>query len=306
MNKSRSFPADELIPQKPPMRLLDEYFDVAPPKALGRTCFTPECIFTAADGFVSPAALVETLAQTAAASAFLELNRAVPDDPPQAPGYLVGLRDFVFAREGARAGDVLDTHLQETHHLGPARLYEGSVLLDGREIASGGLKTWQPEEGTGAVESTWPGAPHGAVKPVNDITDLVAKGCVSDMLSNHMQVFSSAASESPEARLYLDPGLPPFSGHFTGNPILPGVCLIEAALLLAGVCAPDARRLVRIENARFTRLTRPGETLVLKAAIRPQSSHPPALMLLRVDIHAETPDGTNPPVATLTLGLDES
>ncbi|HLF30654.1 MAG TPA: 3-hydroxyacyl-ACP dehydratase FabZ [Xanthomonadales bacterium] len=66
---------------------------------------------------------------------------------------------------------------------------------------------------------------------------------------------------------------PFFNGHFPGNPVMPGVLIIEAMAQAAGMLAHldaelDGRRgelyyLVKIDNARFTKVVSPGDQLVL-------------------------------------------
>lgn len=66
---------------------------------------------------------------------------------------------------------------------------------------------------------------------------------------------------------------PFFNGHFPGNPVMPGVLIIEAMAQAAGMLAHldaelDGLRgelyyLVKIDNARFTRVVSPGDQLVL-------------------------------------------
>jgi len=67
---------------------------------------------------------------------------------------------------------------------------------------------------------------------------------------------------------------PFFSGHFPGNPVMPGVLIIEAMAQAAGMLAHldaelDGLRgelyyLVKIDNARFTKTVVPGDQLVME------------------------------------------
>jgi 3-hydroxyacyl-[acyl-carrier-protein] dehydratase len=71
------------------------------------------------------------------------------------------------------------------------------------------------------------------------------------------------------ARKFLDPALDVFSGHYPGFPVLPGVLVCEAALqagaLLIATLESGAGDRVpvvgRLNNVKFRRMVRPGETL---------------------------------------------
>jgi len=85
----------------------------------------------------------------------------------------------------------------------------------------------------------------------------------------------------------LDPGVsgqgeyrvrgdePFLRGHFPGQPLFPGVLLVEAAAQLAGVVAQSDPRIPPLKNLKLTAFrnvkilgsARPGETIVLEAAI---------------------------------------
>lgn len=66
---------------------------------------------------------------------------------------------------------------------------------------------------------------------------------------------------------------PFFCGHFPGNPVMPGVLIIEAMAQAAGMLAHLAAEnqgrkgqlyyLVKIDNARFTQVVLPGDQLVM-------------------------------------------
>lgn len=58
---------------------------------------------------------------------------------------------------------------------------------------------------------------------------------------------------------------PAFAGHFPGNPIVPGVVLLDHALLCATRMLPDAPAAGwQVGNAKFFSPVGPGETLVFR------------------------------------------
>ena len=68
---------------------------------------------------------------------------------------------------------------------------------------------------------------------------------------------------------------PFFTGHFPGNPVMPGVLMIEAMAQAAGMLAHLAAEtagekgelyyLVKVDNARFSQIVVPGDQLVMEA-----------------------------------------
>ena len=72
-----------------------------------------------------------------------------------------------------------------------------------------------------------------------------------------------------------------FAGHYPGNPITPGVLVCEmvfqaAAVLLSQRVADDAEGvpvLVRIRDARFKQMVKPGDRLEIEASLDEQVSN---------------------------------
>ncbi len=63
-----------------------------------------------------------------------------------------------------------------------------------------------------------------------------------------------------------------FTGHFPGEPIMPGVLIIEALAQTGGVLLLRKHRdaiplFMGIDRARFKRIVRPGDTLVLDVSV---------------------------------------
>jgi 3-hydroxyacyl-[acyl-carrier-protein] dehydratase len=88
------------------------------------------------------------------------------------------------------------------------------------------------------------------------------------------EILALVPGESARARWRVDPDAAFFAGHFPGNPILPGVIIVEALAqtgALAALADPEsAGRLALfggIGQARFRRVVRPGEELHLETVL---------------------------------------
>lgn len=77
------------------------------------------------------------------------------------------------------------------------------------------------------------------------------------------------------AMKHLDPGLDVFRGHYPQFPILPGVLQCEAAFQAAAILIADIEPVdegqvpvvTRVNNVKFRRPIRPGETMRIEATI---------------------------------------
>jgi 3-hydroxyacyl-[acyl-carrier-protein] dehydratase len=88
------------------------------------------------------------------------------------------------------------------------------------------------------------------------------------------EVLELVPGESAVARWTVDPAADFLRGHFPGNPIVPGVLIVEALAqvgAIAGLSHPEAAGKVPlfagIERARFRRIVRPGDELRLETRI---------------------------------------
>jgi 3-hydroxyacyl-[acyl-carrier-protein] dehydratase len=85
----------------------------------------------------------------------------------------------------------------------------------------------------------------------------------------------SVMDDAIEARRALRADEPYFAGHYPGNPIMPGVLLCEAVVQAGTILMSQKLKespgklplLTRVQGARFKKMVRPGDTLLLKARI---------------------------------------
>lgn len=58
-----------------------------------------------------------------------------------------------------------------------------------------------------------------------------------------------------------------FQGHFPGNPVMPGVCMVAAVLLAIEPAVGAAVRMARLKSAKFFSPIAPGDRLDLRGDI---------------------------------------
>lgn len=90
-----------------------------------------------------------------------------------------------------------------------------------------------------------------------------------------MEVISfNATAEEGEARVRFAATEPVFMGHFPNAPLLPGVVLIDAAVVFAARALKRPLRLARLSNVKFCRAVLPDEEIRLVFKTTPEGDSP--------------------------------
>jgi 3-hydroxyacyl-[acyl-carrier-protein] dehydratase len=86
-------------------------------------------------------------------------------------------------------------------------------------------------------------------------------------LKKRLQIHEPQASGVISGSLLFDPDFSGFQGHFPGNPILPGACLIEAAFQLISCGVGKNLLLAEVETVKFFSPVNPGDKVNLDFSI---------------------------------------
>ena len=125
----------ELIPQRAPIVMVDEFIGIEDNMSKTRLHVTDDNIFVN-DGIFSECGLIEHIAQSAAARVgfiFKSKNQEIP------LGYIGSVNDFVLT-ENPKSGDVIETTVEVLQEVFNITLINAICYVEGREIASCKMK----------------------------------------------------------------------------------------------------------------------------------------------------------------------
>lgn len=140
-------PVERLLPQRPPMLLLDRLLSCTPGGGTAEARVGAGNLFRLPDDTIHAAALFELMAQTYAA---VQGYQSILAGKPVSLGYLAGITRAVV-RGAARVGDHLLVTVRQTALVPPFVRAEARVVRDGETLAEGELTLYvQP-----AGEEQW-------------------------------------------------------------------------------------------------------------------------------------------------------
>lgn len=135
---SLPMPVDRIIPQMPPMRIIDTLDKLAERSALCSVLIKREMPFIADDCSVDPVAYLEMMAQSIAAlNGFRGMDAS--DSAPE--GYLLGAKSLKINKT-AYAGDRLNVMVFKFARYGGFGIVKGAVKRDDEFLAEGEIKIW--------------------------------------------------------------------------------------------------------------------------------------------------------------------
>ncbi len=259
--------AARILPHRETMLLLDEVAECRDGFARCVARIGPDHPFVNGRGELEPVALVEILSQAAAALRGCEGSGQ--DEAPRI-GYLAGIKEFEVHRR-PRSGDVLNVEIRQTVMLGSVAMMEGRILIGDDCISSGTLKVWEESDG---VSPRTPEVPGSAVEESGDVDfderlDDRDSPMRRALLRSLVRTELSEAEDRAIGEFRFAPSFLGFRGHFPGFPILPGVVMIQSALIVCERLLECSLRLSEVERAKFSGQVHPGHSVQTEVRLKP-------------------------------------
>jgi 3-hydroxyacyl-[acyl-carrier-protein] dehydratase len=132
-----------LVPHRPPLLLVDRLLEFSGQTGVVESVISSDNLFLSDEGILKEIALVELLAQSAAA---VKGYSDLVEGKEIKKGFLVDIREFNF-RERCCKGDVVHIFIEITKSFSGFSIINGHLTCSGKEIAAGTLKLWVPDEG---------------------------------------------------------------------------------------------------------------------------------------------------------------
>jgi 3-hydroxyacyl-[acyl-carrier-protein] dehydratase len=138
-------PAEQLIPHRPPMQLIEALEEFEGDSGTVSAVVEADNPLLEEDGGLAEVALLELMAQSFAA--LQGYADSFSGQPPR-QGFLVGVRRVRFLAR-PRLGDRLRVHVEATARLEGFAIVQGTVLRGDEHLAEGNFKLWiVPPEGS--------------------------------------------------------------------------------------------------------------------------------------------------------------
>ena len=134
-------PVDGIVPQKPPMRMVDTLVSVGEKQAVTELTIEADCPLLDNQGRLDETAYVEIIAQSAAAMNGFRLRK---NGNGKHEGLLTGVKSLKIF-EIARKGETLRVDVRKSAKFENFGIVTGSVFRRGDEIARGEIKIWSSE-----------------------------------------------------------------------------------------------------------------------------------------------------------------
>lgn len=259
-------PAENLIPHRASMQLIQELTKYAPESGESVIRILPDNIFLRQDQFLDPIVLVELLAQLSAAHSGYEaiIGKGQPKN-----GFLVGIKNFKIS-QSAKPGDVLLLRIDKDTEFDQVTFLNGRIEKNNIAIAEGTLKVWEQENSGDEIEipeRSVRNRPQKTGGTENDFETFKSFSQLNRAIIESMVELDSRDKENPTASLVFANDFIGFDGHFPGVPILPGVIMLKCGLLLAELSLDQSLTLKTIKQAKFARTIFPEEIINFKLKI---------------------------------------
>lgn len=253
-----------LIPQVGKMGLGVIINKIENEKGEGSAVIRNDNIFLTDDGVLSNSVLVEYVNQLVAAYEGYK-DKMAGKEPPK--GFFVGIQDAEFTG-AVKAGD--EIHVNETlqEKFQEVSFIFADIQVKGQSVAKLVTKIF---EITDQFPADMNPANMGTAAPATSaINDGPAPESVSSSLRRKMFSYINGLEKTDETisfKIHYPAGFDAYDGHFPGNPILPGITMLETGVLAMELFANRPVELKKVNKMKISGAILPGQVVTCSMKI---------------------------------------
>ena len=272
----------DLIPQKGKMSFDQSLLKTEHDDGESRAVIREENLFLDDHGQLSNAALIEYVNQLNAA---VSSYNGQHHHKPARKGLFVGLQDAEFPRT-VHLGDTLTVEAVKTEEVAQVTFVQGVIYRGAEKIAQVVTKLYEAKDPSEFDAITSPARilqPWTMAKIVQPPAYLDSS--LQRILYGHFQNII-IADDTISLRFALPEECAVFDGHFPGNPILPGVVLLEIGMLAVRLIVKDTVHLQSIKRMKISSVVLPRQVVSATVKIERRDGFPSSFSVI-----LETEDG---------------
>lgn len=265
------FPVRDLIPQKGKMGFDQILIKADPDDSESRTIISPGNIFLDDDHHLSNIVLIEYLNQLIAA---VHGYNAKDTGKSMPKGLFVGVQEAKFMQT-VNLGDSLTIKGFITEKISQVTFVQGVIEAGGEKVAELVTKLYEVEDGAALGALTNGGQilqPKAAAEIINNQSPV-------DLSSEmHRELYAytrdlNIGEDFVSFKIACPKDFNAFDGHFPGEPILPGIILLEIAVLALKLWSGKPVRLKTIKRMKINGMVLPDRVISCTVKIdRPEGS----------------------------------
>jgi 3-hydroxymyristoyl/3-hydroxydecanoyl-(acyl carrier protein) dehydratase len=258
-------PVTNLIPQKGKMGFQQILTLTNGDLGQSEATINADHLFLDDRGQLSNSALIEYVNQLVAAA---QGYKEIANKAPAQKGLFVGLQETEFFQP-LHSGDIITLKKALIEEVAPVNFVQGDIKRNGEPIATFVTKIYEVKDFTKLyLASSSDALPDGQITSGRNVVQ--SPNCLGSKLRRQLYTYMHDLKIDADGiafKIVCPVDFEAYDGHFPGNPILPGIVLLEIAQAALGLVTQRPVELKTIKKMKISGVVLPGQEISVTVKI---------------------------------------